>query len=292
MISWILGSTTLAVDDRENGIYLLGTDGFGIPDFHRIEERGPLQHGVTDRGYRLDARIINLVLGIKGSDLTDFYQKRSDLMSLFKPSNTAGKLRWEQNGVIRQVEGYLIGGLGLSDNERSHLYQKIAISIKCPDPTWYDPNGNYIGFGMGGGTDTFEVPLVIPMTLGASSINASELIVYDGSVRSYPIIVITGPITNCKIVNNTTGDKIDFTGYSIVAGDSYTIDLRYGYKTVVDASGASQISKLSTDSNLASFCIESSPIALSGVNSISVTGTGATAETSISMNFYDRYIGL
>lgn len=292
MISWIIGSTNKDLDDRENGFYLLGQDGFGVPAFHRIEERGPLQHGVTDRGYRLDARTINLILGIKGSDLTDFWYKRSEIIELFKPINTAGKLRWEYGGVVRQIDGYLIGGLEFSDSERDYLFQSSAVSIKCPDPTWYDPSLRIVVFSLGGGSDTMEIPLAIPLTVGASSINVSSQIVTNGTVRSYPIVNIAGPITDCKITNQISGDKLDFTGYTIPAGTTITIDLRYGYKTVTDHLGNNQIDKLTKDSDLVSFCIETAPIAPGGSNSVVVSGTGITEATEIKVTFYDRYMGI
>ena len=292
MISWIFGGVETILDDGENGVYLLGHDGFGMPAFHRLEERGLLQHGVTDRGYLLDARTINLVIGVKGTSLENFYQKRYQMINQFKPSEQAGILRWKLGGVTRQINGYLVGGLELSDGDRDHLFQKIPISIKCPDPTWYDPSGKLLEFGVGGGSDTFEVPLVIPMTVGASSISSSQSIVYSGSVRSFPVISITGPISNCKIVNNTTGDVLDFTGVTIPADRTYTIDLRYGRKTVVDDLGNNQISKLTTDSDLATWCLEADPVAAGGSNSIGVSGSNVTAETAIRLTFYERYIGL
>jgi hypothetical protein len=87
------------------------------------------------------------------------------------------------------------------------------------------------------------------------------------------------------ITNGATDDKIDFTGFTIGAGVTYTIDLRYGYKTVVDHLGANQISKLSTDSDLATWGL------IAGENSIGVVGTSITSATLISFQFNERFIG-
>lgn len=291
MISWIVNGETTQLDDRDS-FYLLEHEGFGMPAFHRLEERGPLQHGVTDRGYRLDARTINLVLGVRGDDLYDFYTKRRNILELFRPSDTIGTLRFEQGDIVRQIDGYLIGGLEYSDADREYLFQKTAISIKCPDPTWYDPDMVYLDFTVGGGDDTMEIPLAIPMTVGGSVINSSTGISYAGSVRSFPIINITGPITNCVITNETTGDKLDFTGVTIAGGDTYTIDLRYGYKTVVDSSDVNRISHLTSDSDLSTWCLEPDPTVGGGYNSIRVSGTNATEATSINIRYYEKYIGV
>ena len=291
MISWIVNGIETVLDDRDTSI-LLAHDGFGMPDFHRLEERGPQQHGVTDRGYRLDARTINLALGINGSTLAEFYQKRSELLNIFKPSNTPGVLKWEHDGVVRQIRGFAVGGLQYSGNDQEYLYQKAVVTIKCPDPTWYDPTGVGLNFTMGGGDDTFEVPTVIPMTVGASSIDDSQSIDYEGTVEAYPTIRIDGPITNPVISNDATGDKLDFTGYTISGSDYYIIDLLYGYKTVLDSSGVNKISELSNDSDLATFSIKPDPDVVGGINSIHVTGTSITADTRVSINFYERYLGI
>lgn len=291
MISWIRGGNETALDDREN-ITLLSHDGLGMPDFHRMEERGPLQHGVTDRGYRLDPKTIVLVLGIRGNSLDDFYQKRHGLLDLFKPSNKPGSLRWKIGSKVRQIDGHLIGGLNFSDRDRSHLFQKAAIAIKCPDPTWYDPAGRSVEFSIGGGGDTMDIPLTIPFTVGASMIDTSQSINYQGSVLAYPVINIRGPITDCVIKNLTTGDKLDFTGHTIPSETTYTVDLRYGHKTVLDDAGNNRIDKLTDDSDLATWRLEADPVAMGGSNSIYVYGTDVTSLTGINLQFYERYIGV
>jgi hypothetical protein len=80
-----------------------------------------------------------------------------------------------------------------------------------------------------------------------------------------------GPITSPVITNAITGDKLDFTGTTIVGGASYTIDCRYGQKTVVDSAGANQISKLTSDSDLSTFCLLPDPDAPGGANTLSAS---------------------
>lgn len=292
MINWIRAGQELNLDDRENGFYLLATDNFGMPAFHRLEERGAMQHGVTDRGYRLDPRFITLVVGIQGNSVDDFYQKRETLLEAFAPSNTAGSLRWQRGSVTRQIDGYLIEGLQFTDSDRTYLFQKVPITIKCPDPTWYDPGGKSVDFGIGGGENSLVIPLVIPTYVGSSTINLSQQIMYNGTVATYPVITIRGPITNCVITNTITGKKLDFTGHTIAAGTVYTIDLRYGHKTITDQNGDSQISKLTNDSDLATWRLLPDPNVAGGVNSIQATGAGATSATAINVQYFERFIGV
>ena len=288
MISWIVNNISYSLDDRTN-FYMMNHEGLLSIPLHRLSERGPLQHGVTDRGYRLDPRTVILSMGINGTDSSDFYTKRSTLASIFKPSNTAGYLRYVNGTTTRQLDCHCIA---IQEGERSNYWQNIAIALLCPDPTWYDPTVNEVYFALGGGEDTLEVPMEVPMLVGSTSLVSNQSITYNGDFRAFPVIGIYGPITSPKITNNTTGDTLDFAGTTIAAGDWYTIDCRYGYKTVEDQDGANAISDLSTDSDIATFSIEATPQAVNGVNSFTVTGDSVTSATNIKVAYYTRYLGV
>jgi phage-related protein len=135
------------------------------------------------------------------------------------------------------------------------------------------------------------VPTVIPMTVGASTIDTSQSATYAGSFLSYPIIRITGPITDCIITNTSTGEILDFTGLTIAAGDYREIDCSFEHKTVVDSSGVNKLSDLVEGSDLATFHIADDLEVLSGVNSISVSGSAVTLATRIDITYFTRFIG-
>jgi hypothetical protein len=108
-----------------------------------------------------------------------------------------------------------------------------------------------------------------------------------GSWDDYPVITIVGPINNPVITNLTTGEALDFTGATISAGDYYQIDTRYGYKTITNNAGSSVINKLTDASDLASFHLPP------GNNAIQVSFTGGTTSAStVSMSYFNRYLGL
>ena len=291
-LSWFVGATEYSLSDR-NPYYSLGHKGFGMPPIRRLEERGPLQDGVTDRGYRYDPRVIILSLGIKGDDQADFYSKRSSLINIFKARNTAGKLRFVVGSITRQIDGHLVGNaLAFDDDNRDRLFQRVGIAIKCPDPRWYDPSMQTVTFELGGGDDTLVVPYEVPYKLGASTIDVSKTITYAGNIKSYPTIRITGPIENAIITHNTTGYVLDFTGTTIAADDYYEIDLGYSDNTIVDSAGTNKIDDLTDDSDLVEWAIEASPEVAGGVNSINVSGSGVDADTKVDVTYYDMYTGI
>ena len=293
MLSWIVAGVTYSLDD-ETITRLLGHDGLGMSPLHRLSERGPLQNGDTDRGFRLDPRVVLLTLGIHGSDMDDLYAKRSTLTDIFKPRTVAGKLRFERGTTVRDLDCHLIEGDGLrfSDNDRQYLWQRCVVALKASDPTWYDPAGASSLFNLGAGSDTLEVPMTIPMTVGVSTLDTSKTIVYPGTAKVFPRIRITGPVTNCIITHQQMDWKLDFTGTTIGSGEYFDIDLRYGRKTVIDQAGANQISTLTNDSDLAEYSLLPDPDVGGGNNTIGVTGASIDPSTEISLTYFVRYIGL
>jgi hypothetical protein len=182
--------------------------------------------------------------------------------------------------------------MAFGTSERQGLAHRAVIALCAPDPVWYDPTQVAQVFALGGGGGAFAVPLAVPVAVGASTIDQTTMVPYAGSWRSEPIIRIVGPITNAVITNLSTDEKLDFTGTTISAGDYYEIDTRFGYKTVKDAAGANKISKLTTDSDLATFHLAPDPEVADGENSINVAGSSANAATAVTVYWYSRFIGI
>lgn len=270
------------------------SDGLGMTPLHRLTERGPQQQGDSDVGFRLDPRSIKHVFGAQADSMAGLYALRGHLLRLFKPSSVPLSLLYElPTGDVRQIDVVLAGDLELPSGDRSGFYQKVGVTFRAADPTFYDPEMKAVIFGVGGsGTTGLTFPATFPWSFGASTIDTTKAVAYVGDWATFPVIEIDGPIANPVITNLTVGAKLDLTGVTIAAGDSYIIDCRYGFKTVVDAAGVNRIDKLSDDSDLATFRLEADPDAPGGVNSIRVQGSGATSATEIFIRYYNRYVGI
>lgn len=278
----------------DTGAYcdFLGDDGFGAAPVQRLSSRGPQQHGETAAGFRLLARMPTLLLGIEGSSLSDLYAKRATLIGLFGPSDPI-TLRWTIGSTVKQIDAYLYRDLSMPSRGRKGFYQEVAVTLICPDPTFYDPVVQSVTFGLGGGSGSFVVPMPVPHGVGVSTLDDTAGVDYPGSWLSYPFVRITGPVTSPVLTNLTTNEKLDFTGTTISAGDYYEIDCRYGHKTVIDSNSNNKIDKLTSDSDLATFHIRhDSADAPGGSNGLKVTGTAITTATNVYVSYYVRYIGL
>lgn len=284
----IRGATTLDISDEISFIHE-ANDGFGMPPLHRLTERGPLQHGITDRGYRLDPRVIQLVIPLL-ADWDDHFTRRAELLDVLNPVyDQALTLRFTlPDGSIRQIGCHASGGpvYATADQIAGGSNMRAGFTLICPDPAWVDPTPRAVTFGQTGGGTAWEIPWPIPWTLGGSTLGDTYSLDYPGTWLAYPRIRITGPVTNPVITNLTTGDKLDFTGYSIATGHYYEIDLRYGYKTVLLDGITNKISELSSDSDLATWAI------IPGPNSIQAAGSSIDGNSRIDISYQDTYIGV
>jgi len=281
-VSLIRGSSVFNMSDNTY-CRVTAMQGIGPMPVQRIVEQGPLQHGATDRGFRAQQRLIRLMLYFQAGDPTTYWGRREDLNEILEPTNALGQLRFDLgNGSRRQIDVALQGAV-MDSRAGDAGVEQFAVDFLCPNPAFYDPNGKAVTFGIDYSSKTFEIPMIIPLGIGQSIIDASQTITYAGSWRSYPYrIRIVGPITDCVITNESTNEKLDFTGSSIAAGDRRDIDLRYSYKTIKDSTGANQIAELTADSDLTSWHLDT----------ISVTATGATAVTEIYISYYEYYNGI
>jgi hypothetical protein len=289
-IELVRGSTAIDLTDLVLH-HVITFDGFGMPPLRRLSERGPMQDGDTDIGYRLDPRILRLQVQLYGLNNSGLHDRRRALLGALRPGAASDpvKLRYTHpSGLTRQIDAHLSGGMTFNGGGRLRASMPEVIELRAPDPTWYDPDGASVQFAQTGGGTAMPVPTLFPLTFGASTLDVIQAVALSGDNAwvTYPIIYATGPVTNLVITNTTTGKKLDFTGATIGAGVTYTIDTRYGYKTVVDSSAVNRISQLTADSDIAGWSLQP------GNNSLRATGTSVNSATSIVIQYNQRFIGV
>jgi hypothetical protein len=273
---------------------IIDISNLGATNATRITERAPSQDGDSDLGRVLNPRSIPIILQARPNVSYPYATIRRLINQLFKAGNADMQL-----GVIfdddteYRIDVRSIGNVQLPLNIENQALLRVPVTLRAATPIFYDPVLQIINFGLVGAGATL-VPTVIPMLVGGSTVDQTAVINYDGSYLSYPIITITGPLTNPKIENLTTGLKLDFTGITITAGNYYTIDLRFGRKQVYKNGDPSdnRINELTSDSSLAFFAILPDPDVPGGINQFKVTGTVATSATSVYVQYYRNFDGI
>lgn len=300
MANWsiLYGNDEVNISDR-NPYDLVSISGIGTAPLRQLEERSPFQDGSSSVGFRLDPRIINMVLFMNSTSKAGADNQRDILYEYFKGLPLPLKLKCvKDNGSTRLIDCYTSGMVDapFDDQNRVGASQRFAIQLKALNPIWYDPTP--LAWGILGGSSTgasgFSIPMDIPFVQTPNTfIDATLSLSYSGSWYEYPVITIFGPGMNFKITNNTTGDILNFPSLVLASGEYVEVDLRYGAKSVVDDTGTNVISELSDDSDLVTWRLAPAPIASSGANSISFSVTSdATEETGIRINYYNRYTAL
>lgn len=288
-------------------------DGFGMPPMHRFTQRGPMQHGETNRDFRLDPRTITLIGGVVRACERDIYAARQRLLGIFRPSNVPILLRWDlSDGTVRQIDAYYSGGMslpmghpasgsgsgsGYSGQTFLHsqgVFQRTAVELFCPDPAFYDPTQKTAtianpDLGSGG----FTVPMPVPFEVGSSQIlSAGQTIAYVGTWDAYPVIRLYGPMSNIVLTQSATGEVLSFPTGTVEPGGWWDIDLGYAAKTVVDQDGVSQIDNIADDSDLATWHLTPAPDGTVPYNNIILfTADGTNADSHVRLSWYDRFVG-
>lgn len=291
---------------------LTDVDGLGLTDTVRLAQRGPIQDGDTDLGWRRSPRHIALKWVMQGCNARHLWDLRGELMTVWRPriSDPVILTFYLPNGDVRAADVNMEGEVDFKSNARldgkSHA---VVVDLKASDPRLYNPTLRVVEFSLLSSTGGLPIPWTIPIPIGGSTLNTIQTIYYaDGHLLAspeYPTIILFGPITNPVIENLTTDEKIDLTangGLSLAANEFVTIDLSgrplFDRKTILNQDGDSVAQYLTTDSDLATWHLAYNGEKLpdltycDGNNQIRVTGTGANLQTRIVLRYYDRFEGV
>jgi len=275
-------------------LYVTGAVNWGIAPITRIVQRGPFQDGDTDVDYRINPRVINLPIVIPGTTYDEMMNNRENLIQMFKPGNDTATLRHTLNEgdpfyeISRSIDVKISGAS--MDTSSTDFHVRSVIQLRADDPTWYNSTQKsqqmtYTQYG----TPT-PYPKPYPVPYGADSVDNTISVAYTGTVMASPILQCIGPLTNLTLVDGA-GRLIQFTS-SVPDGDIWTIDLRYGKKTVVNTAGISQFASLSIYSDLINWGLYPDPTFNAGLQYLSVSATGTTSDSNVTMFWYDRYVGI
>lgn len=145
----------------------------------------------------------------------------------------------------------------------------FGVSLLAIDPRIYTntlSSGSYDPTDAGSGGLSFA--LDFPLDFEASSTSGHLTVTNEGNISSPPVIVITGPVTNPIVDNDTTGQSIYTQALALTASDTLTLDV--AARTVVLNGTTSRPDLL--DSSLTEW-FNIAP----GVNQLRLRGTGMSA---------------
>lgn len=306
--------------DYNQEIILINFSGYGSPEIEYITQRGPFQQGVSVLDYRLNPRVVRLLHRRTADCREQYWNNRAELLDKNRPNrqlaNTfnAGILRkiyTDLNGEqVRDLKALLdVGPLfrpsdaatwdeyALEEDLRFIAFDPILTNPAQISATWvlgalenlvfyespdWEDRLVFQGDGLNSGGIWF----------GETSLGDILNVTYTGTFLSFPTIIITGPLENVRILNNTTDEKIELN-YDISVGETVTINLDYGVKTIQNNFDTNLLGTATSDSDIATFHIAPYPEAPGGVNELQVFGDGAVSgQTEVRITYNERYFGI
>lgn len=160
-------------------------------------------------------------------------------------------------------------------------YFTVQMQFTAYDPIIYSANAQSqtgIAVPAGGGL-TF--PLVFPLTFESSGSTGQVTIYNNGNIESYPILTITGLMTNPLIRNATTGETFQLT-YTSTVNDTIVIDM------------AARTVTLNENTNLLGNVVDGSDwwTLTPGANMVALS-TSSTADTgTLGLSWRDAFSGV
>jgi len=288
-------------------------EGLGMPDINYITQRGPFQHGETMIDFRLEKRIIQILLRQDSCSRWDYWDLRADLINKMRPNRSPyGTISPGQFVVSlpdaskRAVHVTIDGGsprFGPRDLDQWDEWGYTeTLRFIAHDPVWYDPTEVCDTLAILASDDelvfpiTFKNPVTNPdgteLVFQAGVIYIVTSVAYLGTWITFPNFVIQGPLYGPTITNNSTGQKIKLN-YNVLTGEEVSINLQYGQKSVVSDINGDIIGAVSDDSDLTGFHLEPDPGVVGGINEIVVSGgNAAIGTTQVDMSYFTRYIGI
>lgn len=285
-------TTSLDLLDISSGRWVDSIDGIGLPTLRYLALVSALQHGQTYQDYRFDPRIVTLKWGAKQATRQAMWSDHQTWLKNMKPYVTVANIQLVlDDGTTYQLDVRLRAGLPNSSKDlRGPFTQMYTAQFIADNPFWYNPTQSTFTYTVTAFTQ-ITWPVTFPITFGGSVVDQTSTIQTLGTFSAYPKIVLTGPILNPILTNNTTGDIIALT-YSISPGEIVTIDLTPGAKTVLNNSGTNLIGKVTPASNLGTWHLAVPPEATSGNNSVHAQFGNGTAASSVVLNWNDQFVGV
>jgi len=182
------------------------------------------------------------------------------------------------DGTARQISVYTTSGLDTPDVGKDNK-MVYSFSLATPDPWWSDLVPTILNFNTGVNNGILPV---LPVDLNGAAVIGNIVVNNAGNMFTFPTWTITGPGTP-TLRNNTTGRAWSLNT-AIPAGQQVQVVTKRGQQAAVN---------ITTGANIWGQLVISSPRDLwplaAGNNSISITMTGATSATQVSMSYVNRW---
>lgn len=218
-----------SLDDLNIGEAPYGITSFqvGSPAPRAVTDLRPSDHGATDDTRYYGPRIIELTGRIVAADAAALWAA-ADALKAKLALGAWRVLRFRRAGltfderVLVRVDSAVDIPLVLGTDR----YLAFGVSLFAPDPRFYSDTlsqGSYDPTGSGAGGLVF--PLTFPLGFNGAVGQAQLSVTNEGTIATPPVLVVTGPVLNPIIDNDTTGQSIYTRECDLSAGVTLAFDV-------------------------------------------------------------------
>lgn len=270
---------------------LLDAEGrHNLPEINYFTYQTNQQFGTQTSGFNFQPRTIRLTMTYEAEERRAYHQFAQRLTDFIRPNHvsqlTLRNVRSESGQVprVRDIDVRLTKPPLSDENTRGNRGFEDSIEFVADDPRYYNPTIQSFPIN-DAVTDGFGYPYGYPYGYGTGYVR--EIINYPGNVATHPIIVITGPFTDCAIYQITTGVTIRIL-QGLAVGKTLVVNLTPGNISVDDTDGLHYLDPTGS-SNLTGFYIAPDDEAPNGVNEIRFDAQNRTSATTCTVAYYERY---
>lgn len=190
----------------------------------------PAAHGSFDGPAYLDPRVVTITGTAIAVDYVSARRSR-DVMTSVLGDPTMGLQTmtvYAREYTPMQAQVRRSDEAKTSERGKDGVTFDWSLIVVAPDPLRYSTSLQSPSVGLpNAGAGGLVFPLTFPLTFGAGAAGGDLPVTNNGTIATWPVLRITGPVTGPSITNLTTGQSLVFAStFSVPAGQTMTIDSR------------------------------------------------------------------
>ncbi len=269
----------------------------GLPPIELITRNPYKQPGEVELNYRLQSRDFSILLATKGCSREAYWQARQDLLQVCRPNRggpvTVTLIRPDNTRFAIDARCLTPTFPETPVEEWREWGFTEQVQLRALQPTFYTPE-QVTDSDVDNGFSELAFPITFDdenIWFGNEDVFGSIIVPYTGTWYSMPIIEIDGPFDNALVVHEDLGLFVQYLG-AVGVGSTLTIDLSSVPVSVLINNTINGFGLLGPQSDLSQFRLEVDPLVAGGLNHITFTLPGFTAETDARILYYTRWIGI
>ena len=276
------GGQTVALD--WNPYLITSLEGIDQAPVSVQSQKAPSQDGETYIDALLDVRDISVTASIIARDMPTIWQKRQALIQAFNPKLGEGWLTLTNDRGNWKIRCNPVGPV-FKNKHYKDPYQEFTIDFECRDPYWYATAQSSVNSVFSTGNMVWP-NLTFPRAKAIRNAGNITAISY-GDVPAPITFTITGPSTNPKVFNVTTGEYLRVVK-TLGVGDTITIQTGFGKKSIILTPFGGSPALVMNYMDLGSTFFLMQP----GTNTLAFTDDVGNTQQTCVITWFDRFLGV